>query len=67
VLAQYLISASILSADFSRLGEQIHEAEDAGRLIHADDGWACTQPDHGSIIVGLQENHAIAFGRALDG
>jgi len=28
--ASYLISASILSADFTRLGEQIQEAEKAG-------------------------------------
>ncbi len=33
----YLISASILSADFTRLGEQIHEAEKAGTdWIHVD-------------------------------
>ncbi len=33
----YLISASILSADFTRLGEQIHEAEQAGvDWIHVD-------------------------------
>jgi len=31
------ISPSILSADFSRLGEQVHEAEDAGvDYIHVD-------------------------------
>ncbi len=35
--SQYLISASILSADFSRLGEQIHEAEAGGAdWIHVD-------------------------------
>jgi ribulose-phosphate 3-epimerase len=33
----YMISASILSADFTRLGEQIHEAEQAGvDWIHVD-------------------------------
>ena len=33
----YLISTSILSADFSRLGEQIDEAEAAGAdWIHVD-------------------------------
>jgi len=33
----YLISASILSADFTRLGEQIHEAEKGGTdWIHVD-------------------------------
>ena len=33
----YMLSASILSADFSRLGEQIHEAEVAGAdWIHVD-------------------------------
>jgi ribulose-phosphate 3-epimerase len=33
----YMISASILSADFTRLGEQIHEAERAGvDWIHVD-------------------------------
>jgi ribulose-phosphate 3-epimerase len=35
--ASYLISASILSADFTRLGEQIQEAENAGvDWIHVD-------------------------------
>ncbi len=35
--APYLISASILSADFTRLGEQIQEAEKAGAdWIHVD-------------------------------
>ena len=35
--SNYLISTSILSADFSRLGEQIGEAEDAGAdWIHVD-------------------------------
>ena len=35
--ASYLISASILSADFTRLGEQIQEAEKAGvDWIHVD-------------------------------
>jgi ribulose-phosphate 3-epimerase len=34
---RYLISASILSADFSCLGEQIHQAEEAGAdWIHVD-------------------------------
>jgi ribulose-phosphate 3-epimerase len=33
----YLLSVSILSADFSRLGEQIREAEQAGAdWIHVD-------------------------------
>ena len=53
----FLIAPSILSADFTRLGEQIAEAEAAGDMLH---GWArrLVAPG-GALVARAVQNHVV--------
>ena len=65
------IAPSILSADFARLGDEVHAAEAGGAdLIHVDvmDGPLCAQPDHRTARrQGFALCDAFAAARTFDG
>jgi ribulose-phosphate 3-epimerase len=63
------IAASILSADFARLGEQVQEAIDAGaEIIHVDimDGHFVPNMTIGPVVVSAIKPIAQAAGVVLD-
>jgi ribulose-phosphate 3-epimerase len=69
VLMSVKIAASILSADFARLGEQVQEAIDAGaEIIHVDimDGHFVPNMTIGPVVVSAIKPIAQAAGVVLD-
>jgi ribulose-phosphate 3-epimerase len=68
-MQQVRVAPSILSADFSRLGDQVQEVLDAGaRVIHVDvmDGHFVPPITVGPIVVAALAEQAQAAGATLD-
>src|SRR6266542_1413471 len=69
LIRQKLVEPSILSADYARLGEQVHEVTDAGaRAIHVDvmDGHFVPPITIGPVIVEATRDQVHEAGGILD-